>query len=55
VRKPLIIGQSDTVKLVETYLFDAKHKAELNPNPDFSNQCEISIPAESVMLMVVQP
>ena len=52
VSKPLQLDQGDKLKLVETYLFDATHKAESIKPTAFTNGSVIGLPAESVTLLI---
>ena len=51
-RKPLQLGGGDALKLTEAYLFDATHNAESVTPPAFTNGGEMTLPAESVMLLI---
>ena len=54
ISKPFSIENSDNLKLVETYLLDAKHNAEAITPPDFKNGDAISLPPFSVTLYILK-
>jgi len=54
ISKPLSLENGDDLKLVEAYLFDAKHNAESITPPDFKNGDAISLPAFSATLYILK-
>ncbi|MEP7133774.1 MAG: hypothetical protein ABI904_02460 [Chloroflexota bacterium] len=52
VQKPLQLNGGDQLKLEQAFLFDAKHNAEPITPPKYTNNGAVTLPAESVMLLI---
>jgi hypothetical protein len=52
LNQPLQLKGGDQLQLVEAFLFDATHPAEALPIPNFTNGAGVTLPPESVTLLI---
>jgi hypothetical protein len=52
IQKPLQFNGGDQLKLEQAFLFDAKHNAESVTPPEYKNNGMVTLPAESVTLLI---